>query len=54
MKNGWMGKMLPGSSCFHLRGSLGRLMRLFGVKGRWKKVKDLEFAVVGERIFPRS
>lgn len=48
------GENASGSSCFHLRGSACGLVRLFGVKGRWKKVKDLEFAVVGEPDIPQE
>ena len=48
------GENASGGSCFHLARQRLWLVRLFGVKGRWKKVKDLEFAVVGEPEIPQE
>ena len=48
MKNGWMGKMLRAALAFTCAAALVGLCGCSASKDDGKKVKDLEFAVVGE------
>ena len=52
MKNGWMGKMLRAALVFTCAAALVGLCGCSASKDDGKKVKDLEFAVVGEPEIP--
>ena len=54
MKNGWMGKMLRAALVFTCAAALVGLCGCSASKDDGKKVKDLEFAVVGEPEIPQE
>lgn len=54
MKNGWMGKMLRAALAFTCAAALVGLCGCSASKDDGKKVKDLEFAVVGEPDIPQE
>lgn len=54
MKNGWMGKMLRAAMIFTCAAALVGLSGCSASKDDGKKVRDLEFAVVGEPDIPQE
>lgn len=54
MKNGWMGKMLRAAMIFTCAAAIAGLSGCSSSKDDGKKVRDLEFSVIGEPDIPQE